>query len=368
MITRPRVSIVITSYNYAQFVGRTIASALAQSEPAKEVIVVVDGSTDPSREIIAGFGDRVRAVFQANRGETAATNAGFALSRGDIIMFVDSDDVLRQNAVETVVHAWRPAVVAAHWPVQPIDASGRAHGEPFPKFRKERTPAQLRAEMLRCGLYACPPSSGCAYARAFLERLMPLDQEIFHHGPDGPINTVAPLYGEVITIDEALSFYRIHGGNMWAQQKLRPEAFAGYIRVDRQRAAYLRHHAAALGIALPEDLLDRGLFHLSYRIASRKLRPTDHPVPRDYPVRLLWHACGVALRSQDEVTHRIITLIWMAAMAAAPRRLAERIAMMRFIGKSRPALLVAAMTWAGIMRRNSRQGGFREDAMPVRDR
>src|SRR6202047_1406375 len=170
MLANPRVSIVITSYNYDRFVGIAIASALAQSYGPTEIIVVDDGSTDRSRDIIAKFGDRVRPVFQTNGGETAAANAGFAAAQGDIVIFLDSDDALRADSVETIVREWRPPFVAARWRVQPIDAAGRAYGDPFPKFRKGRTPAQIRSEMLRSGLYSCSPSSGCAYARAFLDR------------------------------------------------------------------------------------------------------------------------------------------------------------------------------------------------------
>jgi glycosyltransferase involved in cell wall biosynthesis len=348
---RPRVSIVVTSYNYDRFVGIAIASALAQSYAATEVIVVDDGSTDRSRDIIAKFGDRIRPVFQTNGGETAATNAGFAAARGDILVFLDSDDALRANAVETIVREWRPTVVAAQWPVRPIDAAGRGYGDPFPKFRKGRTPAQVRREMLRCGLYSCSPTSGCAYAREFLGRLLPLPTEIFRHGPDGPLNTVAPLYGEVMTIEQSLSFYRIHGGNMWAQQELRPGDFARYITDDQEKVAYLRRHAAALGIALPADVLDRAFFHLQYRMASRKLCPERHPVAGDHPAGLLWRACRAVFASRDAAASRIAALVWLTALALAPPALAERLTTIRFIGERRPTVLVAAMKWAGIIRR-----------------
>ena len=79
----PLVSIVINNYNYGRFVGSAIESALEQSYSNTEVIVVDDGSTDTSREVIASFGDRIGAVLKANGGQASAYNAGFAASKGD---------------------------------------------------------------------------------------------------------------------------------------------------------------------------------------------------------------------------------------------------------------------------------------------
>src|SRR3954451_20463787 len=97
---RPLVSIVIDNYNYARFLPEAIESALAQTYPDTEVIVVDDGSTDDSREIIASYGSRVRPVLKTNGGQASAFNAGFAASRGDVVLFLDSDDTLFPEAVE----------------------------------------------------------------------------------------------------------------------------------------------------------------------------------------------------------------------------------------------------------------------------
>src|SRR5690606_10573340 len=73
---RPLVSVIVPNYNYARFLGAAIESALAQTYEPIEVIVVDDGSTDDSRHVIAGFGNRVRALFQENRGQAGANLAG----------------------------------------------------------------------------------------------------------------------------------------------------------------------------------------------------------------------------------------------------------------------------------------------------
>jgi glycosyltransferase involved in cell wall biosynthesis len=91
--------VVIACYNGEQYLQETIESALAQSHPVVEVIVVDDGSTDGSSEIAMRF--PVRYIHQENRGLTATRNLGISVSRGDYVVFLDADDRLRPDAIET---------------------------------------------------------------------------------------------------------------------------------------------------------------------------------------------------------------------------------------------------------------------------
>src|SRR5687767_6151914 len=86
----PLVSIIIDNYNYARFLPAAIDSALGQTYPNTEVIVVDDGSTDTSREVIRSYGGRVVPVLKENGGMMSAYNAGFSVSRGEVVVFLDS--------------------------------------------------------------------------------------------------------------------------------------------------------------------------------------------------------------------------------------------------------------------------------------
>src|SRR5687768_5034795 len=90
----PLVSVVINNYNYGRYLGPAIDSALQQSYPCVEVIVVDDGSTDHSRAVIAGYGHRIIPIYKANGGQASALNAGYEESQGEIVIFLDADDLL----------------------------------------------------------------------------------------------------------------------------------------------------------------------------------------------------------------------------------------------------------------------------------
>lgn len=98
------VSVVIANYNYGDYVGRAVGSALAQSVPV-EVVVVDDGSTDGSRAVLAKLDKRVRVIHQANRGVAAARNRGIQAATGDLIVSLDADDALHPEYVRTLQKA-----------------------------------------------------------------------------------------------------------------------------------------------------------------------------------------------------------------------------------------------------------------------
>jgi glycosyltransferase involved in cell wall biosynthesis len=98
LMSHPTVSVVIPCYNQGRFVGEAIASALAQTTPAVEVIVVDDGSCDDTRDVVRRF-PGVAYAWQPNRGLSHARNRGCQLSRGEYVVFLDSDDRLCADAL-----------------------------------------------------------------------------------------------------------------------------------------------------------------------------------------------------------------------------------------------------------------------------
>lgn len=99
----PLVSVIIPTFNRAWAVGRAIDSVLEQDYRPFELIVVDDGSTDQTAEILARYGDQLTVVCRENRGVSAARNAGVARAQGDLIAFLDSDDFWRPKKLTVQV-------------------------------------------------------------------------------------------------------------------------------------------------------------------------------------------------------------------------------------------------------------------------
>jgi glycosyltransferase involved in cell wall biosynthesis len=135
---RPRlVSVVIPAYNAERFVGEAIESVLAQTHPDVECIVVDDGSTDGTAAVVRAFGPRVRTLEQANKGVSAARNAGVRVATGSLLAFLDADDRWSPDRLSRMLEALagaRADVVACACRL--IDADGAPIGtlrmEPMP--------------------------------------------------------------------------------------------------------------------------------------------------------------------------------------------------------------------------------------------
>lgn len=103
MTARPRVSIIIPAYNVEPYIEAAVDSALAQTYPNVEVVVVNDGSTDSTGEILARYGDRIVVVTQVNGGLAAARNAGLRNATGDIFALLDGDDTWLPERLDRMV-------------------------------------------------------------------------------------------------------------------------------------------------------------------------------------------------------------------------------------------------------------------------
>ena len=102
-MSKPLVSIIIPNYNKAPYIREAIESALNQTYKNIEVIVVDDGSTDQSREIIKSFGKKIKAYFLPHKNANVARNFGFKKSKGKYIQFLDSDDIILPEKIEKQV-------------------------------------------------------------------------------------------------------------------------------------------------------------------------------------------------------------------------------------------------------------------------
>ncbi|MBI3563959.1 MAG: glycosyltransferase, partial [Elusimicrobia bacterium] len=241
----PRVSVLINNHNYGRFLGEAIDSVLAQGlpEPELEVVVVDDGSTDDSREVVASYGGRVRGVFQPRSGQTSAVNRGFAESKGAFVFLLDSDDVWLPGKLAKVLPLFDdPKVGAVQHFLQDADARLRPFPRRFPKW-----PARYALEDLIAGRTELTAVSGLGFRRAALAQALPLPTEMFFYLDDWMVARTL-LDWEVANIPEALALRRIHGANWYADNYHDARKIEGDLK---HRAIYRR--------ALDRWLAERGL-------------------------------------------------------------------------------------------------------------
>ena len=210
---RDLVSVVIINYNYGRYLKECIESVLAQDYQPMEVIVVDDGSTDDSREVIQSYSRRVLASYKQNGGVISATNHGFELSHGSVVIFVDADDYLLPGVVAAHARALSdPGVVRSQTYMTVLNGT-QPSSTTMPNRRA--SDGDLRDLILERGpgAYVCPPMSGNAWARSFLARTLPLPEEFKGVAQDALLIDVAPLFGKIRTLDKPGATYRLHGAS-----------------------------------------------------------------------------------------------------------------------------------------------------------
>jgi glycosyltransferase involved in cell wall biosynthesis len=242
------VSIIINNHNYASYVGAAIKSALDQEYGLLEVIVVDDGSTDDSSQVLSCFSDRTELIFKKNEGQASAFNAGYERSHGNIVIFLDADDLLAPTAATTAVQFMAlNGFVKVHWPLWEIDHNGVRTGNLVP--RQDLARGYLREEVIEHGRIDAnhSPTSGNAWARHFLDQVFPIEENGDRHGADGVLRLLAPIYGAIERVGEPQGSYRVHSGNFSGG---RGTLFC--VERDFRRSAYyfpiLARHLSKLGI------------------------------------------------------------------------------------------------------------------------
>jgi glycosyltransferase involved in cell wall biosynthesis len=313
---RPPMSVVIPCFNYARYVGTAIESVLSQTFSPVEVVVVDDGSTDDSLRVISRYGDRVRVIDQANQGHVAACNHGFAASTGAVVVFLDADDLLEPSTLSRVAAAFSPSTAKVQYDLKIIDGDGRDLGRRSCYFSKDYDTARVRAAFQKTGTYRWPVTAGNAYARWFLEEIFPLTVE---DAPDGILNTVAPVYGEVVTIPEALACYRLHGGNRWGDTASGPLRLPERIHCRHEEVTFMRRHAEQRGVFVPPgNVLDYELAFINYRLMAMRLG-LDYEGRRDDTAAALVRRGWEAVWEERLPLHvSVAHLLWFSVLALAP--------------------------------------------------
>ena len=214
----PLVSILINNYNYGHFLAEAIDSALNQTYSNIEVIVVDDGSTDDSRSIIANYQQKIIPILKENGGQATAFNQGFAASRGEIICFLDSDDLFEPQKITEIVEIFQQNPEIG-WCFHPLNYVGdqidsqtleiNIGTEGIYDLRDSIKQGKLKGKLP----FGTATSAICC-KRELLEKLLPMPEAIRITSDDYIKYLALGLTSGFVLLKE-LAIQRIHGNNAY---------------------------------------------------------------------------------------------------------------------------------------------------------
>lgn len=297
-VTQPLVTAIIPVHDGEQFIRAAITSVLEQTYAPIECVVVDDGSTDDTPAIVASFGSDVRSIRQPNRGVAAARNIGISGARGELVAFLDADDLWLPDKTAVQVDEWvrhRPAMVYSGYRL--VDENLRPRLDIFPSPFPRRLLGALLMEQ-----YGFAFSITGMVDRRAMAAVGPFDERLSTSADLEYVWRVSQ-YGGVIGVGSALALYRLHAG---AQMHRDLNAVEHDVRVILDEvfpasAAHLRNLRTRAEANLHTHLLARSLQHRALADAGR-------------------HAAAALRRSPT----RVIALPLSAAMRRAVRAIAGR--------------------------------------------
>jgi glycosyltransferase involved in cell wall biosynthesis len=290
----PLVSIVIPAYNHADYLAEAIESILAQDYPSVELLVLDDGSTDNTREVLEGYAGQFYWETHKNMGEAATLNKGWRMSKGEILGRLSADDLLSPDAVSASVEGLQknPDAVLVYCDFDLIDERSRV-------IRRVRAPEFSYRDMVAKQITA--PGPGAFFPRSAFEKAGPWDESLAQM-PDTEYWLRLGLYGRFVRIPKVLASFRMHensvsfraGDELHSQEYIRvltdyfdscalpPEVIAAkneafsnaYIFAARHHLMGKRHVKAAAntwkGLRIyPKNLSVRTLRILAYGLLNR---------------------------------------------------------------------------------------------------
>lgn len=214
---RAFLSVLIDTYNHERYIEEALSSVLAQDFPAadREILVVDDGSTDRTPEIVAKFAPEVRLLRKPNGGQASAFNFAIPQCRGEIISTLDGDDWWVQGKLTAVVNAFEalPSVGLIGHGIIEVFPDGSRRTEVIresPQFRIDSIEGARLFRMRKSFL----GTSRMSYRASLLKRIGPVPESLRVEA-DEFLFTLAAYFSNILVLPEPFVFYRIHGQNMF---------------------------------------------------------------------------------------------------------------------------------------------------------
>ena len=329
-----KISIVISNYNYGRYLPQCLDSVRAQTYPHVECIVVDDGSTDDSREVIARYPEFTH-VFKANAGQAKALETGFDACGGDVIVFLDSDDFLFPQACAEIARLWDNDLVSLHYRLQ-IFENDTATSRTWPEDRFRKGREQIDC-LFRFGYVPTAPTSGNAYARSYVRWMFDEVAGLSLQWLDICFAYAAPLAGPTRHCESAFGGYRIHGSNLtgWTRRRTVRHMKLGLLHAFHAQDI-ARRLAQRQNLAVPRWDFLTGSYELKFYLLTRGGQQQAMELPPRSPLACAVHAARSFLTMPGSWIRRIgnaaLVFIFAAAPLAFRRVIAERFYKLDFAG------------------------------------
>ena len=322
-----RVSVIINTYNYERFLAIAVDSALRQTHPDVEVIVVDDGSLDGSVALLKRYGAAITLVVKNNGGQGSAYNAGFERASGELVIFLDADDWLYPAAAAEAAAVWRVGVVKVQFRLGLVDESGAPLGRYVPRSMHDHKALSL---VQRFGCYGSPPGSGNAFAAGFLKKVLPLEADRWRTAADTVPIVLAPLYGDIVSIPKILGAYRLHR-RMSAEDLLFNNAPEGlwqeFARIENSKelvVTALSHQGTPLSRPLLLAPWECRIATLCARFGGKSPAPEALRARSRHLFRFTLHS--IWQWPEWGWMHKLLLSCWTVVVLYAPNGLARRLA------------------------------------------
>ena len=265
-----QVSVLIDTYNHEKYIEAAINSVLAQAlgNAPVDIVVIDDGSTDGTKDIVGSFGNAVRYYYKPNGGQASAFNMGIPLCKGHIICFLDGDDWWHPDKLSTVLSAFveSPEICAvghSFWEIDEVSGQSYRNGPYDRVLINYSTPKSIALfQHFSC----CLGTSRLAIRRSIAMALLDVPEPLIFEA-DEYLFTLLPTLGRVILLPEVLTYYRIHGANLFQNSRFERLRFSTDSRLIKRASIY-----GCLSRILPIELSKRGC---SPSTIDNLLRPID---------------------------------------------------------------------------------------------
>jgi len=251
------VSVLIDTYNHERYIDAAIRSVLVQEEVNSariEIVVIDDGSTDRTGEIVQKYGNILRYYRKQNGGQASAFNCGIPLCSGDVICFLDGDDWWHPKKLKMVLEAFREndAICGVGHSIVEVDEVAGKSIVIGPSALTSINFTSPTAIALFHEFGCCLGTSRLAMRRSAALALLEIPEKLVFEA-DEYMFTLLPTLGQVIILPEALAYYRIHGENLYQDSRSISLKYKIDPRLLRRASIY-----ECLSRELPAELRKRG--------------------------------------------------------------------------------------------------------------